>query len=89
MKKVFASKKSKGLDRGIAFPTCISVNHIMGHYSPLEDESTQLAEGDLAKIICGAHIDGYPANAATTALIGDKPVDGKKADVILAAWHAF
>ena len=42
VKKVFASKKSKKLERGIAFPTCISVNHIMGHYSPLEDESTQL-----------------------------------------------
>ena len=39
VKKVFASKKSKKLERGIAFPTCISVNHIMGHYSPLEDES--------------------------------------------------
>ena len=50
VKKVFASKKSKGLERGIAFPTCISVNHIMGHYSPLEDESAQLAEGDMAKM---------------------------------------
>ena len=40
VKKVFASKKSKKLERGIAFPTCISVNHVMGHYSPLEDEST-------------------------------------------------
>lgn len=42
VKKTFASKKSKNLERGIAFPTCISVNHIMGHYSPLVDESTQL-----------------------------------------------
>ena len=50
VKKVFASKKSKKLERGIAFPTCISVNHIMGHYSPLEDESTQLVEGDMAKM---------------------------------------
>ena len=39
VKKVFASKKSKKLERGIAFPTCISVNHVMGHYSPLKDES--------------------------------------------------
>ena len=50
LQKTFASKKSKGLSRGIAFPCCISVNHIMGHYSPLEDESTQLAEGDMAKM---------------------------------------
>lgn len=40
VKKVFASKKSKKLERGIAFPTCISVDHIMGHYSPLEEDST-------------------------------------------------
>ena len=35
LKKVFSSKKSKKLERGVAFPCCISVNHIMGHYSPL------------------------------------------------------
>jgi hypothetical protein len=40
VKKVFNSKKTKKLERGIAFPTCISVNHIVGHYSPLVDEST-------------------------------------------------
>jgi len=71
VKKTFASKKSKNLERGIAFPTCISVNHIMGHFSPLMDESVILAEGDVAKIICGAHFDGYAANAATTVVIGD------------------
>ena len=50
LKKTFSSKKSKKLERGIAFPTCISVNHVMGHYSPLLDESTALAEGDIAKM---------------------------------------
>lgn len=50
VKKTFASKKSKKLERGIAFPTCISVNHVMGHYSPLLDESTVLKEGDIAKM---------------------------------------
>ena len=50
VKKTFASKKSKKLERGIAFPTTISVNHIMGYYSPLVDESTQLADGDVAKM---------------------------------------
>ena len=50
VKKTYASKKSKNLERGIAFPTCISVNHIMGHYSPLVDESTLLKDGDIAKM---------------------------------------
>ncbi len=50
VKKVFASKKSKKLERGIAFPTCISVDHIMGHYSPLEEDSTKLKKGSMAKM---------------------------------------
>ena len=50
VKKTFASKKSKKLERGIAFPTCISVNHIMGHFSPLLDESALLQDGDVAKM---------------------------------------
>jgi len=89
VKKVFNSKKTKKLERGIAFPTCISVNHIVGHYSPLVDESVQLKEGDVAKIICGAHIDGYASNTAVTVVVGDSKVDGRKADVVLAAYHAL
>jgi curved DNA binding protein len=89
VKKTFASKKSKNLERGIAFPTCISVNHIMGHFSPLVDESQILLDGDMAKIICGSHFDGYAANAATTVVVGDGAVAGRKADVVLAAWYAF
>ena len=50
VKKVLNGKKSKNLERGIAFPTTVSVNHVMGHYSPLEDESSTLAEGDIAKM---------------------------------------
>lgn len=50
VKKTFASKKSKHLERGIAFPCCISVNNVMGHFSPFTDESTQLADGDIAKM---------------------------------------
>jgi methionine aminopeptidase len=42
LRKVFNNKKSKKLERGIAFPTCVSVNNIMGHYSPMRDESTVL-----------------------------------------------
>ena len=39
--------------------------------------------------MCGAHFDGYSSNAATTVVVGDGPVTGRKADVILAAWNAF
>ena len=32
--KVFSNKKSKKLERGIGFPYCLSVNEVMGHFSP-------------------------------------------------------
>lgn len=92
LKKVFTNKKSKKLERGIAFPTCISVNHIFGHYSPMKDESTVLVEGDLAKIDLGCHLDGFVAQAAHTIIVSADPnskVTGKKAEVVLAAYHAF
>jgi methionine aminopeptidase len=61
LKKVFNNKKSKKLERGVAFPSCVSVNHIFGHYSPMKDESSTLAEGDIVKIDLGCHIDGFVA----------------------------
>jgi len=90
--KVYNSKKSKVQEKGIAFPTCISVNEICGHYSPLKDESRKLAEGDLVKIDLGVHIDGFVAQVAHTTVIGANPtnkVKGKKADVVVAAHKAF
>ena len=39
--------------------------------------------------MCGAHFDGYASNAATTIVVGEGPVTGPKADVILAAWNAY
>ena len=47
---MYASKKSKVTEKGIAFPTCLSVNEICGHYSPLKEESKKLAEGDMVKM---------------------------------------
>lgn len=39
LRKVYSSKKTKKLERGIAFPCCLSVNHVMGHFSPLKEDS--------------------------------------------------
>jgi len=72
LKKVFSNKKSKKLERGIAFPCCISVNEVAGHFSPCPEDSFQLKNEDLCKIECGAHIDGYSANAAHTIVVGKK-----------------
>jgi methionine aminopeptidase len=43
--------KAKEMEKGIAFPTCVSVNEIVGHYSPIAgDENLALAEGDVVKM---------------------------------------
>ena len=70
--KTFSSKKSKKLERGIAFPCCISVNEVCGHFSPLKDDSYKLKMEDLVKVELGAHIDGFPAQCAHTFIIGGK-----------------
>lgn len=45
-------KKEKEMKKGIAFPTCISVNNCICHYSPLPSEPDYLLkEGDLAKML--------------------------------------
>lgn len=75
----------KKIERGVAFPTCISVNNVVCHYSPLASDETVLEEGDLVKIDMGCHIDGFIAVVAHTHVVQDGPVTGRKADVIAAA----
>ena len=74
---------------GIAFPTCISCNNIICHYSPLLSEpDSALADGDLVKIDMGAHIDGFIAVVAHSFVIGataENPITGRKADAMMAA----
>ena len=96
--KVYNQKKGgKKVEKGTAFPTCISVNHCVGHYSPLTSEDkVVLAEGDVVKIDLGVHVDGYIAvvahttvcSAASSSATGPTPATGRKADVMQAAWHA-
>ena len=47
--KVF--KKEKELKKGIAFPTCVSVNNCICHFSPLKSEVDYiLKDGDVVKL---------------------------------------
>ena len=66
---------------GIAFPSCLSVNNCICHFSPLTSENdVTLADGDVIKVDMGAHVDGYIAVVAYTHVIGaskEKPVTGK------------
>ncbi|XP_031396369.1 ERBB-3 BINDING PROTEIN 1-like [Punica granatum] len=73
------------IERGVAFPTCISVNNTVCHYSPLASDESVLKEGDIVKIDMGCHIDGFIAIVAHTHVLQEGPVTGRAADVIAAA----
>jgi len=93
------------MEKGIAFPLCISVNEICGHFSPLKENSTKMSSGDVVKIDLGIHIDGFIAMGAHTMVVpggeeggeeekkedesSSAKVTGKKADAILAAYKAI
>jgi len=85
--KVF--KKEKNMKKGIAFPTCVSVNNTVCHNSPLKsDDEVLLKDGDLVKIDLGVHVDGFISNVAHSFVLGvtkEAPMTGRKADVIKAA----
>jgi len=83
------------LDKGVAFPTCVSINNIVGHFSPLSSDETKLANGDLVKIDLGCQIDGFIAVVAHTLKVfaqdtpkADRIVTGRQADVLMAAHTA-
>ena len=95
LSKIYTKKK---FIKGLAFPTCISINEVCGNYSaPAEitddpHEKKTLTEGDVAKIDLGVQIHGFAAVAAHTVVVSSKPdekVTGAKADVVLAAYNSL
>jgi curved DNA binding protein len=94
------NKKVNGvaIEKGVAFPVCISVNNIICNYSPLaSDEVEPLKTGDIVKIDLGCHIDGYISIAAHTIVVSesaDSPPDEKSIDpelgnVAVAAYNTM
>jgi len=84
-------KNDKEMEKGLAFPTCLSVNECVCHFSPLTSESGDpLKAGDVVKIDMGCHIDGFIAVAAHTHIVEEEeaPITGKLADVLMATWNA-
>ena len=94
LSKIYTKKK---FIKGIAFPTCISVNEVCGNYAPTGEESgdehqyNTLSEGDVAKVSLGVEINGFAALAGHTIVVSDKKekITGQKADVILAAYKSI
>ena len=94
LSKIYTKKK---FIKGIAFPTCISLNEVCGNFSPLSENSDDpheyktLSEGDVAKISLGVEINGFAALVGHTIIVGEKKekIKGNKADVILAAYNSI
>lgn len=89
--KVF--KKEKDTLKGIAMPTCISINNCVCHFSPLRsDPPIIIKDGQMVKIDLGAHIDGFIATVAHTVVVGaslENKIKGRMANVMLAAYNAM
>jgi len=77
-------------EKGIAFPTCISANGAVCHFSPEKDDKTVIADGDIIKIDLGVHVDGFIAVAAHTVVAQSSagPITGEAANVIAACQAA-
>lgn len=49
-----------------AFPAQLSRNNIAAHYCSPPGDTTEVQEGDIIKLDCGTHVDGYVTDNATT-----------------------
>jgi len=57
---------------GLAFPCNISINEVAAHYTPGVDDKKVFQLGDVVKVDCGAHLDGYVGDTAGTVEVGTK-----------------
>ena len=75
--------KNKDMEKGIAFPTCVSVNDVVCNYSPFPSDSKTLEAGDVVKVDMGCHIDGYVVMAANTVIIpSEKMEEARKTEIV-------
>lgn len=85
-KSVEVDGKKQPVDKGVAFPTSVSLNGVLSCFCPIRrDDQTALEKGDIAKIELAAHIDGYVVSSAHTVVVGEEDVAPRNADVIVAA----
>ena len=68
MEKLAKVYKGKKVEKGLAFPTCVSLNNCCGHFSPLKEDSVDLKDGDVCKmcvspysILCLRSVRGWAA----------------------------
>ena len=85
----------RGVEKGIAFPTSVSVNSCVANNSPVPSEETTsqvIALNDVVHIDLAVHIDGYCAQVAHTVFVtenGELTAGAKETNVIQAAYAAL
>jgi methionyl aminopeptidase len=57
----------------LAFPVQSSRNEVAAHYCASPEDPTVYADGDLAKLDLGVHVDGWVVDTALTVNVGDRP----------------
>lgn len=73
-------------------PTTITLNEQISNNAPLKSFGKKeiLKKGDLVKVSVGVQIDGFISESAQTTVVSEGGVvDGRKADVIHAAYSAL
>src|SRR5262245_56471547 len=73
---------------GLAFPVQSSRNEIAAHYCASPEDATVYAEGDLAKLDLGVHVDGWVVDTALTINVGDRPENRPFVEAARAALDA-
>ena len=63
--------KIRELGGSPAFPAQTSRNHIAAHYCSPPADPTVVQAGDIVKLDCGTHVDGYVTDNATTVDLRD------------------
>jgi len=71
-----------------AFPVQSSRNELAAHYCASPEDETRYAEGDLAKLDIGVHVDGYVVDTALTVNVGDRPENRPLVDAARTALEA-
>lgn len=60
------------INNGIAFPTGISINNVVAHYTPTKQDKYFIKDNDLVKIDYGVHVDGYIIDSALSINYSEK-----------------
>src|SRR5438552_6510616 len=68
---VAVEEQIQRLGGSLAFPVQSSRNHVAAHYCPSPEDEPVYADGDLAKLDIGVHVDGWVVDTALTVNVGD------------------